>query len=203
MRISDWSSDVCSSDLPSRFSATERRVTLAGEAYFSVTKDVDKPFIVYSRDQRTAVVGTEFNINAYPDEDITATTLISGRVNVAATGGNEAELPAVHHLSPGQQSVLRQSRFRIQEVDTDQYTAWRDGRFNFDGKTLPEVMRELARWYGIKVAYQGTLPDLVFYGGAQRNNNLAMVMTLLETNGISYHLTPDTILVLSAANGKP
>src|SRR5690606_553936 len=147
---------------------------------------------VYSRDQRIEVVGTEFNVNAYPDEAVTATTLITGTVNVVASGSDLEVPPRVHRLSPGEQSILQHEVFRIQQVDTDQYVAWRDGRFNFDGKTLPEVMRELARWYGIKVTYEGAIPDLVFYGGARRNNNLSLVLTLLETNGISYQLMPDT-----------
>lgn len=195
-----WLNAASTLTYPRRFSDTERRVTLMGEAYFSVTKDADKPFIINSRDQRIEVVGTEFNVNAYTDEAATTTTLVNGWINVAAAGHAPTGDAPVHRLLPGQQSIFQQGAFRIQEVDTDQYTAWREGRFNFDGKTLPEVMRELARWYGIKVAYEGTLPNLVFYGGARRNNNLAMVLTLLETSGIHYRLTPDTTLILSATN---
>lgn len=195
-----WLNAASTLTYPSRFSGNERRVTLAGEAYFSVTKDADRPFVVNSRDQRIEVIGTEFNVNAYTDEVVTTTTLVNGRVHVAAAGHAPNGEAPVHRLLPGQQSIFEQGAFRIQEVDTGQHTAWREGRFNFDGKTLPEVMRELARWYGIKVAYEGTLPNLVFYGGARRNNNLAMVLTLLETNGIGYRLTPDTTLILSATN---
>ena len=195
-----WLNAASTLTYPSRFSEPERRVTLTGEAYFSVAKNVDKPFIVNSRDQRIEVTGTEFNVSAYPDETFTATTLLSGSVIVATQGGDPATPATVHRLSPGQQSILQQGAFRIQQVDTDQYTAWMSDRFNFNGKPLPAVMRELARWYGIKVAYKGTMPDIVFYGGAQRNNNLDMVLILLETNGINYQLTPDTTLILSKVN---
>src|SRR5690606_2620344 len=149
-----------------------------------------------SRDERIEVIGTEFNVSAYSDEAVTATTLVTGSVNVAVAGSTATELPTVHRLSPGQQSILQQGALHIQAVDTDQFTAWRDGRFNFDGKTLPEVTRELSRWYDIKVAYEGTMPDFIFYGGARRNNILELVLTLLETNGISYRLMPDTTLIL-------
>lgn len=195
-----WLNAASTLTYPSQFARSERRVNLSGEAYFSVAKDEGRPFIVESRDQQVTVVGTAFNINAYADEASTATTLVSGRISVTANGSLPIGGTNTYRLSPGQQSVFQQGAFRIQAVDTGQYTAWMKGRFNFDGKTLPEVMRELSRWYGIKVIYPGDLPDLVFYGGAQRNSNLDMVLTLLETNGIRYHLTPDTTLVLAEAH---
>lgn len=198
-----WLNAASTLTYPSRFSGNERRVELTGEAYFSVARDANNPFVVYSRDQRVQVVGTEFNVHAYADEASTATTLVTGRVNVGASTDPVSNPDGVYRLSPGQQSIVEQGTFRIQKVDIDQHTAWRDGRFNFDGKTLPEVMRELGRWYGVKVAYEGTLPELEFYGGARRNDNLALVLALLETNGINYRLTPDTTLVLSAASPVP
>lgn len=194
-----WLNAASTLTYPRRFSGTDRSVTLVGEAYFSVAKDAGKPFVVHSRDQRIGVVGTAFNVSAYPNDAATTTTLINGSVNVRAVDPPLHGEAAVHHLRPGQQSTLQQGTFHIREVDTDQFTAWRDGRFDFDGKTLPEVMRELARWYGVKVAYDGVPPDLTFYGGAQRSDNLAMVLALLETNGIRYQLSPDTTLILSTA----
>src|SRR3546814_12659628 len=93
MRISDWSSDVCSSDLtlsdgtkvwlnsastlkyPSQFAASERIVNLEGEAYFEVSKGV--PFKVLSHGQTVEVLGTQFNVSAYPEEQRVHTTLRS------------------------------------------------------------------------------------------------------------------------------
>ncbi|SFC19324.1 ferric-dicitrate binding protein FerR, regulates iron transport through sigma-19 [Parapedobacter composti] len=196
-----WLNAASTLTYPSRFYGSERRVTVEGEAYFAVAEDPQRPFIVASRHQELAVVGTEFNINAYPDENTITTTLVTGKVSVSLNGaatGQPAQL-----LTPGKQSILQQGRFSIQEVATDQYTAWRDGRFHFDGKTLPQVMRELSRWYNIKVAYEGRIPAIEFYGGIRRNHNLATVMSLLETNGIRYRLTPDTTLILSTATRNP
>lgn len=192
-----WLNAASTLRYPRRFADGERRVEIDGEAYFSVVKDGNRPFIVVSREQHITVMGTEFNINAYADEQETTTTLVTGRVEVAAAGNTADGRAASEALIPGRQSTVRQGRIDVKTVDTDEFTAWREGRFNFNGKTLPQVMRELARWYNFRVAYEGKIQDIEFYGGIHRNRNLDLVMTLLETNGIRYRMDRDSTLVLS------
>lgn len=124
---------------PVQFSGTERKVYLKGEAYFAVTKQVGKPFVVCVGDSRITVLGTEFNVRNYQDE-VVATTLVKGAVRIH-DAGRECDL-----LS-GQQAVIETDGIRVREVDTDLYTAWKDGYFIYREKTLEDIMKELSRWY--------------------------------------------------------
>ena len=124
---------------PVQFSGTERKVYLKGEAYFAVTKQAGKPFVVCVGDSRITVLGTEFNVRNYQDE-VVATTLVKGAVRIH-DAGRECD------LTPGQQAVIETDGIRVREVDTDLYTAWKDGYFIYREKTLEDIMKELSRWY--------------------------------------------------------
>ena len=124
---------------PVHFPEHEREVHLKGEAYFSVSKQAGKPFVVCVRDSRITVLGTEFNVRNYQDE-VVATTLVKGAVRIH-DAGRECD------LTPGQQAVIEADGIRVREVDTDLYTAWKDGYFIYREKTLEDIMKELSRWY--------------------------------------------------------
>ena len=124
---------------PVHFPEHERGVHLKGEAYFSVSKQAGKPFVVCVGDSRITVLGTEFNVRNYQDE-VVATTLVKGAVRIH-DAGRECD------LTPGQQAVIETDGIRVREVDTDLYTAWKDGYFIYREKTLEDIMKELSRWY--------------------------------------------------------
>ena len=124
---------------PVHFPEHEREVHLKGEAYFSVSKQAGKPFVVCVGDSRITVLGTEFNVRNYQDE-VVATTLVKGAVRIH-DAGRECD------LTPGQQAVIEADGIRVREVDTDLYTAWKDGYFIYREKTLDDIMKELSRWY--------------------------------------------------------
>ncbi|WP_257666360.1 FecR family protein [Parapedobacter tibetensis] len=195
-----WLNSASTLRYPSRFNGNERVVELEGEAYFEVAAQAKKannlrisesadspsvPFRVVSKGQHVEVLGTQFNIAAYPDEPNTKTTLVEGSVRV--TPLSDHPLPNTI-LKPGQQSVSSTKRLDVIDVDPQTELAWRNGRFNFDGKDLRQVMGELERWYDIEVHYEGRIPAIEFFGGVHRNNNLSTVMHILETNGIRYRL---------------
>ena len=123
---------------PVHFPEHEREVHLK-EAYFSVSKQAGKPFVVCVGDSRITVLGTEFNVRNYQDE-VVATTLVKGAVRIH-DAGRECD------LTPGQQAVIEADGIRVREVDTDLYTAWKDGYFIYREKTLEDIMKELSRWY--------------------------------------------------------
>ena len=124
---------------PVHFPEHEREVHLKWEAYFSVSKQAGKPFVVCVGDSRITVLGTEFNVRNYQDE-VVATTLVKGAVRIH-DAGRECD------LTPGQQAVIEADGIRVREVDTDLYTAWKDGYFIYREKTLEDIMKELSRWY--------------------------------------------------------
>jgi Fe2+-dicitrate sensor, membrane component len=171
----------------------KREVSLVGEAYFDVTRDEKRPFIVQTKNQKVSVLGTKFAINAYESTAKTKTTLISGKVHV------QPQKPDIGGLllQPDQQSILSGTILKKYQVDAQQEIAWLNGKFNFDGKNLQEVMEELARWYDIKVIYRGNkIPNVEFFGGTFRSSKLSNILKILESQDISYELTSDNTLIL-------
>jgi len=176
---------------PSHFTDNERTVELEGEAYFDVEKR-EAPFRVRSKGQRVEVLGTQFNISAYADEPETKTTLVAGSVRLQAGATGEQV-----SLVPGEQGILHTNRLTKQQVDVQQYTAWRNGRFSFEGKPFDAVMRELERWYDIDIRYEGAMPDKEFYGDAFRSSNLAVVLRMLESAELAYRMEGRTLTIIN------
>lgn len=132
---------------PDKFGEEKRRVYLKGEAFFKVAKNENSPFIVETEDITTTVLGTEFNIRNY-DHNNPHITLVQGVVEVSnATGEHTVK------LSPGDNACLSEDGFRICQVDTYIYSAWKDGVFYFDNTPLVEIAQEIGRWYNIDVIF--------------------------------------------------
>ncbi|WP_337965547.1 DUF4974 domain-containing protein [uncultured Flavobacterium sp.] len=181
---------VSSIKYPTQFNGDTRMVELEGEAYFEVAKNKNKPFIVKSDNQSIEVLGTHFNVHAYANESIVKTTLLEG--SVAVSFKNQKAI-----LKPGQQSNISEnfSKIKIREVDTDEAIAWKNGRFKFDNADLKTVMRQLERWYGIKVEYRGDVSDVRFNGGTFMNKNLSEVLKVLELSDIKFKVEGKTVIV--------
>ena len=113
---------------PTRFTGNKRTVKLVGEAYFKVSKNKHRPFIVETGNLYTKVLGTEFNLKAYPHSDVNV-TLIKGSVAVNAEGKD----------------------IEVTTVDTEGYIQWKDGYFYFDNVPLIDVVRDLGRWYNVNI----------------------------------------------------
>lgn len=181
---------VSSIKYPTQFNGNQRLVELEGEAYFEVAKNKNKPFIVKSGNQAIEVLGTHFNVHAYDNETVMKTTLLEG--SVAVTHKNQKAI-----LKPGQQSNVsdNSNKIAVREVDTEAAIAWKNGRFKFDDADLKTVMKQLERWYGIKVEYRGNVSDVRFNGGTFRNKNLSEVLKVLELSNIEFKVEGKTIIV--------
>ncbi|UOE50902.1 DUF4974 domain-containing protein [Mucilaginibacter sp. SMC90] len=171
-----WLNNSSSLTYPSHFRGqSDRIVTLAGEAYFEVAKDKRHPFIVKSGGQEVKVLGTHFDINAFPDEDVVRTTLLEGLVTVSA-----ADKRLTQKLFPGNQSILRGGGLKLTSVNIEQVVAWKNGYFRFDNTPIEQVMRELARWYDIDVRFDGSIPTEKLNGRISRSKNISKVLNALE-----------------------
>ncbi|MEZ0450807.1 FecR domain-containing protein [Sphingobacterium thalpophilum] len=192
-----WLNASSSLTFPSYFSEDNRRVKLIGEGYFDVAKVTKKSnpqerlsFIVETDKQQVEVLGTVFNISAYPEEEQVKTTLIEGSVKVSP-----AHLFAPQLLKPGQQSVLNGEKFSIQQVNVGQSTAWKTGDFTFDEMPLEEIMRQLSRWYDVEVVYYGNIGKIKFGGSISRGKDIHEVLEVLKLTGIHFDLKGRRIMV--------
>ena len=135
---------------PAGFSGKIREVYLEGEAYFEVQHDTSRPFIIHTQNISTKVLGTKFNISAFPGDNKISVSLVEGRVNVAmnnsASDENEIE------LLPKQQLVYdtQKKTGKVEEFDYQQAVGWKDSNFIFNGETLMQVFAKLEKAYGIK-----------------------------------------------------
>lgn len=157
------------------FGLVNRRVELAGEGYFQVAKDKIHPFIVKSGQQEVQVLGTQFNINSYPDEGSVKTTLLEGSVLVSLLTGTADN----KKLKPGQQAQFFNEHLAITEVDTEAVLGWKNGDFIFN-EDIKTIMRQISRWYDVEVKYQGQISDKEFVGTFSRSKNVNEILKALE-----------------------
>lgn len=165
---------------PVAFQGECREVELIGEAYFQVAKDTARPFVVRVGEAQVRVLGTAFNVSAYPDDRMVKTTLESGSVEMKV-----ADLEPVR-LHPCQQAVFVSGNRRIdvQQVDVAAETAWKNGMFDIRNWPLVKIMDYLARWYEIEVFYRDeSVKEIKFGCYVNRYSEIQPILELFEQTG--------------------
>jgi len=168
---------------PEQFSDQERIVFLEGEAFFDVSKQFKKadrlqrvPFKVISKQQEVNVLGTQFNITAYPDEEEITTTLVEGAVNVGSRLATKR-----YRLLPQQQAKWSKQGYTVKKVNVKEFVDWVRGYFTFNQTPLKTAMTEIGRWYNIEINYQGNLDNMYFGGSFSRSKSLQEVLDILSS----------------------
>lgn len=184
---------------PSNFAVlNDRKVTLKGEAYFEVTPNQKKPFIVVTDNQEVRVLGTHFNISGYFNEE-TKTTLLEGsvRIKVLNDRGRLGQVNNTVVLAPGEQSILSTEQLKIVEVDISKGIDWKNGDFVFKNEKLASIMRKIARWYNVDIVYSNNAPlDLTLSGAVSRSKKITSVLRLIESTGkVQFNIKGRTVMV--------
>lgn len=132
---------------PEVFDETERKIYLEGEAFFDVTHDKSRPFVIDVNGGRIKVLGTSFNVRVYPEEQDIETTVLTGKVAFQAEGD------ASSYIFPGEQVIYHKSDKVLikQPIDTGKIVAWTRGELIFRDESLKEVAKELERWFDIRM----------------------------------------------------
>ncbi|MET7000402.1 FecR family protein [Chitinophaga defluvii] len=182
-----WLNAASTLKYPTAFSDTGRLVELTGEAYFEIRPlsnalaaggNKKVPFRVKVNNMTVEVLGTAFNVQAYPDESKVTTTLINGKVKL---NSNSETLM----LQPGQQAQLEEGgRLNLlADADIEQAVAWKNGYFRFVKTDIQSIMQQLSRWYDVEVRYEKGLKPYSFGAIISRNNNISQVLNMLEATG--------------------
>lgn len=145
-----WLNSDSEISFPARFDSSARLVSLKGEAYFKVVKDSHRPMFIECRDDiLVKVTGTEFNITSYENDDSFNLLLVSGELTV-----EDRSRERIYSVKPSQQLTLYDDRV-MKPVRTtpvvEDMTAWKDGKLIFDDTPMPEVIKRLERWFGIRI----------------------------------------------------
>ena len=161
------------------FSAGKREVTLTGEARFNVAKDAGRPFIVHTEQIQTQVLGTVFDVKAYP-QTLPDVTLYEGKVEVSLNG------TAPRLMQPGEQAFLNKEGKLQLEKATDETSKWAEGEFAFDNRELMAVMQEIGSWYNISVVFHSRpLLEERIYFRMSRKASTNEVLAVLNDMGIA------------------
>lgn len=185
---------------PEEFSGKDRTITLSGEAFFSVVRDESRPFKVVSGDLITMVLGTSFNINAFPDEDITV-TVASGKVNIWSPSSGDS----VYTLIPNQQGVLDISAGHIERprVNIDHFLAWREDIIVLDEISLKEAATILERWYDVSITFENKNTEGCLISGKYRSDEITNILESIKfLKGIEYRFVDKNNLIISGGNCK-
>ena len=172
------------------FTDKKREVTLVGEARFSVAKDANRPFIVRTEQIQTQVLGTVFDVKAYPQTPPDV-TLYEGKVEVSLNGKSPRK------MQPGEQATIsKEGKLQLAQASAEQ-GKWTEGEFAFDDKELKSVMQEIGSWYNISVVFHSRpLLDERIYFRMNRKASADEVLAVLNDMGIAkFELTDKQIVV--------
>lgn len=164
---------------------------LYGEAYFDVspsTAHQGASFKVRAKGQEIEVLGTEFNIKAYQDEQHIYSTLVEGKIAVSTSTQNDI-------LQPGEQAALFNNAITVKTVDVFNETAWRKGVFSFKDMPLKNIMTVLSRWYNVNVVFDNKqLENETFTGVLGREQSLQGILSIIsDINKIEYEINTNTV----------
>lgn len=181
-------------EFPARFVGDRREVYVEGEVYFEVAKDAAHPFVVSTKKAKVRVLGTSFNVRAYPDE-VYRTTLIEGCVEVLCD-------KKIVKLKPNEQWVLDGGVGRVLPVNVRMAASWKNGNFAFDDELLPGVFQELERWYDMHVFIANEeVREMKFTGIFPRYASMEKVLNIIElATGASCKVNNRTIMVSKHKN---
>ena len=174
------------------FTSNKREVTLVGEARFSVAKDAHRPFIVRTEQIQTQVLGTVFDVKAYP-QTTPDVTLYEGSVEVSLNGTS----PRL--MKPGEQAILNEEGELRLEKASDTQGKWAEGEFAFDNQGLIEAMQEIGSWYNISVVFHSRpLLEERIYFRMNRERPVEEVLEVLNDLGVAKFSMKDNRIVVES-----
>lgn len=176
-------------EFPVKFVGYQREVSVKGEAYFEVAKDSLHPFVVNTDKAKIRVLGTTFNVRAYPDE-LYRTTLLEGSVEIVHQG-------KMVKLKPNEQWILEGGIGQVAVVEPRVVSGWVNGSFAFENELLTVVFQELERWYDVEVFIANAkLEELRFTGIFPRYGSMDKVLEIIGlATGVSCQVNDRAVIV--------
>ncbi len=162
-----------------------RQVTILGEAWFDVAHDANHPFEVAAGNSKVKVLGTKFNLNAYPEEKYIEVVLEEGKVEFSTP-----RLSSNIEMKPNERLVFSKNKVTIQKTpNASKFAAWKEGKLVFRGDPMTEVARRLARWYNVTVVVGDKELEKYVFRGTFQDDTLEEVLRYLSmTSPIRYRI---------------
>src|SRR4030095_593260 len=209
----DYNNSVFNKDL--------REVTLNGEAYFDVTKNADKPFIIHTKKMDVKVIGTVFNVRSYNDEKTAEASLIRGSIEVTLKDRNDQKIVLIPNekinvdydviepqvANPGKTSVIKSNvrsipQFEVNELKPNPVyniipeIAWTQNKLFFEDESLENIAPLMERWFGKKVVIaNASLKNLHYYGNFE-NETMEEVLSYLKlSKPFNFKIEHDSVVI--------
>lgn len=176
---------------PKEFKGEQRKIYLDGEAYFSVKRDISKPFIVETNKLDVKVLGTKFNVNAYTNDEKVITTLTSGKVEVNTDKNS-------YILKPNEQLIFNTNTLTtiINKIPTNETDAWLSGQLIFTDASFSEILQTLERRFNVSIESNITNPKELYTVKFLKNDSLDDVLNVLgEIINVKYKKQGNDIII--------
>ncbi|MEO1010421.1 MAG: FecR domain-containing protein [Bacteroidota bacterium] len=175
----------------------ERHVFISGEAYLDVAKDTEHPFVVHADELNVKVIGTQFNVHAYPEDEVSEIVLVEGSVGLYADAQAPGDIKSTL-LEPGYKASFDKADKGITraKVPTKVYTSWRNGELVFRNMPFPNILKKLERHYAITITNNNVELAGSIFNASFGNEPLNVILESLRDNyGIQYIVEPNRILI--------
>jgi transmembrane sensor len=177
---SGWLNGDSHLEFPTEFRGKSREVLLKGEAYFDVISDKKKPFTVKSKNTVVTAHGTSFNVMAYSGDTESQITLVEGIISLSEF--KNGRLFNLVDIKPDQMCIYYPgtSLYRIDTVDTEKITAWKEGKLIFRDESFNDIVKKINRWYNVEIVIKDETLKSYSYQATFIDETLDEVLKLLE-----------------------
>lgn len=171
--------------MPEKFASNNRTVNLTGEAYFQVSKDKSKPFIVKTRKMDVEVLGTKFNVNTYPEMSEMKVTLKEGSVKVNVDNNNVKDS---YMLSPNEELSVNSKNGHVAKttINADDFPDWDQGAMRFNGALIGDIFTQIEKKYGLRVAFNSKKYEnrrlTVKFDNGESVDDILQILSLMVPN---------------------
>lgn len=177
---------------PQKFVGLTREVVLSGEAYFKVAHNTEKPFVVNTANIKIKALGTEFNVLAYPNEDIIETTLVNGKVTLEELNTKEG-IHFLGRMEPNQHVRYNTQTGKVTSTlgNVEKYVSWKEGRLIFKNEPIEQIANRLNRWYNVEIIFEDDEVKALSYTATFVDETLFQILDLMElATPIKYKAMP-------------
>jgi transmembrane sensor len=180
--------------IPANYGQKERKVTLTGEAFFDIKPDPAHPFLVHNGKMTTTVLGTSFNIRAYPDQETLKISVVSGSVRVIIATTSSRNFILQHNETLQYQPVS--GEISQKKEDNAQIGQWQSQVLDFNGYTIADMVATLQRQYPVAIQLHATPADTTHYNISFRKESLDNVLEVLSSlTGMTYQAGKGKLII--------
>jgi len=165
-----WIDSGTTLEFPSVFEDDRREINVNGEIYIEVAHQAKNPFLVHTSAFSVNVLGTKFNVSAYPEDAVQRVVLVQGSVEVRMPSGEESK------LEPDEMFSWSEKEYHLEKVDVYDHISWKDGIFRFTGEPLENILTRLSRHYDVPITCDSDARKIQVTGKLALFDDLTMVL---------------------------